>query len=71
MALYGALLLAPGCVGLIAPDCGSWCAPSRGTSMRSGINVMGIARDFVTAGNIMVSRQGCVTVRHIFLFWHF
>ena len=52
------LQLAPGCIGLIAPDCRSWGTPSRGTLWRTIINVLGLnGRDFVHCGNLMASRK--------------
>ena len=52
------LQLAPGCIGLIALDCRSWGTPSRGTSWRTIINVLGLnGRDFVHCANLMASRK--------------
>ena len=57
VACFAVLQLAPGCIGLIAPDCRSWGTPSRGTSWRTFINVLGLnGRDFVHCGNLMASR---------------
>ena len=55
-ALYATLLLAPGCILLAGPDCRSWCLPSRGTTKRSFINVLGVGHEFVQQGNMMASR---------------
>ena len=56
VACYAALQLRPGCLGLIAPDCRSWGTPARGSSWRSGINVLGLGYPFVLQGNLMASR---------------
>ena len=57
VACYAAMQLAPGCIGLIAPDCRSWGAPARGTTWRNWINPMGVGWDFVMDGNKMASRN--------------
>ena len=57
MACFAALQLAPGCLGLIAPDCRSWGAPARGSSWRTPINVLGVGYPFVVDGNCMASRK--------------
>lgn len=59
VALAACLLLAPGCIALIGPDCRSWCPPSRGSSWRTGINVTGLPYGFVEDGNVMASRSLC------------
>ena len=45
-------------VNLMAPDCGSWGVPSRGTSGRTFFNYLGnLEYGFVTNGNSMISRN--------------
>ena len=45
-------------VNLMAPDCGSWGVPSRGTSGRTFFNYLGnLGYGFVTNGNSMISRN--------------
>lgn len=56
VALYAALMLKPGCLMHLGPDCRSWGTPARGTTKRTAVNVMGIGRELVYAGNRMVSR---------------
>lgn len=56
VACYACLQLAPGCLGLVAPDCRSWGTPARGSSWRNALNVLGIGRQFVLDGNLMASR---------------
>lgn len=57
VACFAALQLAPGCLGLIAPDCRSWGTPARGTTFRNWINPMGVGYEFVVQGNRMASRN--------------
>ena len=57
VACFAALQLAPGCLGLLAPDCRSWGTPARGTTFRNWINPMGVGYDFVVQGNRMASRN--------------
>ena len=60
-ALFGCLMLHPGCMSLWGPDCRSWSIASRATSMRSIVSgAMGVGYDFVIQGNLMVSRLGSV-----------
>ena len=56
VAIFGALMLQPGCLCLVAPDCRSWGTPARGTSWRSKLNPLGLGYNFVVAGNRMASR---------------
>lgn len=66
-ALFGCLMLHPGCLSLWGPDCRSWSIASRATSMRSLLNcAMGVGYDFVVLGNLMVSRWGSVLWTCIF-----
>ena len=52
------LQLAPGCIGLIAPDCRSWGYPISGNFVENNHNVLGLnGRDFVHCGNLMASRK--------------
>ena len=47
----------PNAMNLVAPDCGSWGVPSRGTSLRSYHNYLGMTIfKFVSNGNLMISR---------------
>lgn len=47
----------PNAMNVLAPDCGSWGIPCRGTSKRSWINYEGAVQyPFVRVGNMMVSR---------------
>ena len=49
----------PHSLNILAPDCSSWCIVSRGTSLRSPINVEGrSACEFVARGNLTISRLG-------------
>ena len=56
VACFAALNLAPGCIGLVAPDCRSWGVPARGTTFRNWVNPMGVGHQFVADGNRMASR---------------
>lgn len=56
VACFGALQVLRGCLALIAPDCRSWGSPARGSSWRSGINVLGVGYPFVLDGNKTASR---------------
>ena len=48
----------PESLTLFAPDCSSWGAPNRGTSMRSILNPSGFTNHrSVAAANCMVSRK--------------
>ena len=59
-AIYAAMMVAPGCLLHMAPDCRSWGVPARGTSLRSVFNVCGVGREFVAEGNMMAARfPGC------------
>ena len=46
----------PGALLVLAPPCSSWSRVSRGSSMRSRINPLGIPFDFVEAANQTISR---------------
>jgi|OrbCmetagenome_4_1107370.scaffolds.fasta_scaffold163478_1 hypothetical protein len=47
----------PNAMNVLAPDCGSWGVPARGTSRRNWMNFVGMVNfDFVRRGNQMVSR---------------
>lgn len=58
LALFSCLMLSPGCLALLGPDCSSWGAPNLGTTMRSGLNnAIGLeCRPNVRDGNLTVSR---------------
>lgn len=51
------LVLGAGALVLCAPPCSSWCRVSRGTTMRSMLNPMGIAYPFVAEANMVISRR--------------
>lgn len=62
VALYGALMLRAGSLMWLAPDCRSWGLPARSSSMRNGLNPLGVGRQFVVSANVMVSRfLACTT----------
>ena len=62
VALYGALMLRAGALMWFAPDCRSWGLPARSSSMRTGLNPLGVGRQFVVSANVMVSRfLACTT----------
>ena len=47
----------PNAMNVLAPDCGSWGIPARGTSRRSYHNYQGATGfPFVAKGNLMVAR---------------
>ena len=57
LCVYTILNMVPQGLCLMAPNCGSWGAPNRGTSMRSIINPAGqTAYPSVHMSNVMVSR---------------
>ena len=48
----------PGAFNMVAPDCGSFSVVSRGTSLRTGINPLGMqSLGFVARGNGTISRS--------------
>ena len=58
LALFSCLMLAPGCLILMGPDCSSWGAPNLGTTLRSALNnsIGFLLRANVERGNLMMSR---------------
>ena len=46
----------PGSLLLLAPPCSSWTRVSRGTTMRTKMNPMGLSYPFVIDGNLTMSR---------------
>ena len=44
-------------LNLMAPDCGSWGIPARGTTRRAFHNYLGCSYPFVLSGNLMVARS--------------
>ena len=58
LALFSCLMLAPGCLALMGPDCSSWGAPNLGTTLRSELNNSNgfLPRINVLNGNLTVSR---------------
>ena len=46
----------PGALLLLAPPCSSWTRVSRGTSMRSRLNPLGLNYRFVLDGNLTIAR---------------
>ena len=46
-----------GALLLCAPTCSSWCRVSRGTTWRTTLNPMGLDYQFVSDGNLTISRQ--------------
>ena len=55
----------PNAMNVLAPDCGSWGVPARGTSRRNWMNFVGMVNyDFGRRGNQMVSRCfDCMTFK--------
>ena len=47
----------PGTLVVLAPPCGSWGRVCRGTSMRSILNPLGCAFEFVHQANLTISRS--------------
>ena len=66
LALFSCLMLAPGCMGLMGPDCSSWGAPNLGTTLRSQLNnAFGFeCRWNVRDGNMTVSRLLGMDISH-------
>lgn len=62
-----------GAMVLAAPPCSSWTRVSRGTTMRTRLNPLGLCYDFISAGNLTISRLlGMylhVTHVHGYLLW--
>lgn len=58
LALFSCLMLAPGCLALMGPDCSSWGAPNLGTTLRSQLNnaIGFLLRCNVVQGNLTMSR---------------
>lgn len=58
LALFPILMLSPGCLALIGPDCSSWGMPNVGTTLRSALNnaIGYLSRPNVHNGNLTVSR---------------
>ena len=45
-----------GAMVLAAPPCSSWTRVSRGTTMRTRLNPMGLCYNFISAGNLTIAR---------------
>ena len=56
LCLYVIMKELPNAVNLMAPDCGSWGIPARGTTRRAFHNYLGCSYQFVLSGNLMVGR---------------
>ena len=67
LALALAVQSAPGALHLFAPVCGSWTRISRGTSLRTSINIFGdMTNEWVNTGTAMISRWECKCYRFQF-----
>ena len=61
----------PGALLILAPPCSSWTRVSRGTTMRSRLNPLGLQYNFVLDGNLCISRflvsklSGCILLFHL------
>jgi len=59
LCLYVIMQELPNALNLMAPDCGSWGIPARGTTRntrRAFHNYLGCSYPFVLSGNLMVGR---------------
>lgn len=56
LCLYVIMQELPNALNLMAPDCGSWGIPARGTTRRAFHNYLGCSYPFVLSGNLMVAR---------------
>ena len=57
LCLYVIMQELPNALNLMAPDCGSWGIPARGTTRRAFHNYLGCSYPFVLSGNLMVARS--------------
>ena len=58
----------PGALLILAPPCSSWTRVSRGTTMRSRLNPLGLTYQFVLDGNLTIAR---FLVAKLYCHYHF